>query len=200
MNVDELENLYLEGKIKEPYSMRPLDQDLDIIIHALDGLESFTLTLRELGEKIELLDDFDDLYLWNQDAHRLAILASYYPFLVDKDALVAREDNLLKTPNGDDWKSGYKHALAQYLVKHGDLVLINASPYGWKDWDGKDEKIVGVYNLKEDYWDEFAGTDCTSESYSGYVAEVLYETGECRTLRVEADSGTILREIDPSGK
>jgi hypothetical protein len=157
--------------------------------------------LKTLSEITEA-ESIDPTRTNGYNANLVATMSELHALWIDTAYFVERSDNLLnvagrsdeKTPAGREDR--YHRAVAEIVVANGRLMRVDESYYGWTDWDGKKEKIIAAFDLKEDYWEEFNGTFASEiDSRSGFTLDVLYEDGIFRKLRYEAEIGEIMREL-----
>jgi hypothetical protein len=197
-NVAVLEDLFLNCKLDfswldSSYSARDA-QIVDIAI----------ATLAQYGNNVILADVFKDEELdhgCNYDSMTIKALTDIYSLWVDKKAIIAREDNLLNSPDmtNPHWKKMFDHELAKLMTSKGKLMAHYRSVYGWEDYirgENKLPEIVAVFNVKSDYWGEFSGTFVTEDdSKSGFTAHVMFKDGMFRDLRYEAGISEIMNEL-----
>lgn len=201
-NIETLTDLYLKAELDLPW----LDdrwfnsggtQMLDTAIAILAKYGKFK-TLSEIAEA----ESIDPTRTSRYNANLIGTMAAVHALWIDTAYFIACPDNLLNPAgrseklNAEGREDRYHRAVAEIVVANGRLMRIDESYYGWADWDGKKEKIVAAFDLKEDYWEEFVGTFATEEdSRSGFTLNVLYEDGIFRKLRYEAEIGEIMREL-----
>lgn len=143
----------------------------------------------------------DEVLKNNEDEVDHEYLDLVYPAWVDLDAVKARKDNILnkKIEDGNtDWRVGYEIDLANFIIKNGIPVSLNASYYGWGDYRNEklDVPIVAAFNIKEENWHEFNGTFNTEDdSTTGLSIDVVYENGASRILRYTGTLGSIMRKL-----
>lgn len=203
----ELEDAYLESKVNTSnYDIASYRHqgEIDTVINRLSELDPVDkpMTFRELAEYLDEMDNTENRtsFLFDSECDLdLMVLDAFYPHWVDVDAVRERSDNILSPDYhlGEEWKTHFSVACAQYLVEKGKLVSHNDSNFGWVDhylvFNGQD--IIGVYNIKMDFWNEFEHTFTDDSSHSGYKADVLLSTGHSRVMRVEAEMGEIVRGL-----
>lgn len=195
--VEELENAWLNNEVSLPQGMpttTEYDLPVEVFTHAFAQLKRRDMTLAEVLDT----KTFEDFNL--QNLHTRAHIEGFYMIWSDLEALVAREDNVLNIDTSSGWEAGYKLALAEYVVKNGKIMLLNPDHFMWDDYfithDERNlfETPVGVYNVMEDAWEEFAGTG-HSDFFQGLTADVLYSSGVSRKVRAVGELGEIIREI-----
>lgn len=197
-NIVVLEDLFLNTKLDfswldSSYSARDA-QIVDIAI----------ATLAQYGNTVILADVFHDEELdheSNYDSMTIKAITDIYSMWVDKKAIIAREDNLLNSPDmtNPHWKAMFRHELAKLMATKGKLMAHYRSVYGWEDYirgDGKLPEVVAVFNVKEDYWGEFQGTFVTeNDEKTGFTAHVMFKDGTFRDLRHEAGISQLMNEL-----
>lgn len=193
--IEELENAWLSGEL----DIDPADLDdrdfcalpVEVIIYAFAQLKSRAMTLPEVLAS----DSFKDISM--RSSNNKKHTEAFYRIWVDKEALIAREDNILVLNETKDWKTGYNRALADYVLAHGTPMNLNADHFSWEDYFLEKSLLSNpqaIFGIQEDYWDEFMGTG-HSEFCHGMSADVFYESGISRRVRVVAELGEIVREI-----
>lgn len=130
----------------------------------------------------------------------VTMLGEFYSLHVDLEAIKARSDNLLTSvPTDDGWRSRFDRALAQLLAQEGKPVSLDSSFYGWEDHSKNPHEwghMVGVFDIQEDSWAEFAGTFAsTHDHFTGITADVVYSSGYSRKARMEGTLGEIMRRL-----
>lgn len=200
-NTAALEDLFLNANLKmdwidSSYSARE-DQMVDVAIAILAQYGN-TVLLADMFEAEEM-DHGND---W--DARQMRAMTEIYALWVDKEAIIAREDNQLTAPDltSPNWKAMFNYEFAKLIATKGRLMGFHRSIYGWEDWnqryaEGEElSNVVAVFNLKEDHWDEFDGTFATEdETHTGFTAHVMYADGTFRDLRYEGSLGDIMKEL-----
>lgn len=150
----------------------------------------------------EILNPKEDQYFANQFNYRENIpTAALYEKIVDVSAITQRADNLLNAPTGTTWEAGYRNALARFMKDNAEIVSLTADIYSWNDFamsrkkaDGETE-IVALFNIREDEWSEFAGSDNYSDRIQGVQAEAVFSTGESRHIRWEGKFEDIIKKL-----
>ena len=197
-NVAELEDLFLNADLDtswldDYYGKR--SQVVDVAVATLAQYGNTSL-LNDIFEAEEL--DYNH----NSDRWLIRALTEIYALWVDKDAIIAREDNMLHEPDKSNphWKTLFNYELAKLLVAKGKRMSFDRSIYGWEDYSFGTPKelppIVALFNIKEDYWADLAGSFATEHDLrTGFTAHVMYSDGTFRDVRYEADLGSIMREL-----
>lgn len=110
----------------------------------------------------------------------------------------------------DRVKEEYEKILTRSIIKHGSLVRVDASTFGWMDQDGQGYdfrkprhsswcEIVKTGQVEEDAtWYEFAGT--FADSHYKHGMEVHGVTCDCgqikdRTFRWDAPVGEAIKVV-----
>lgn len=193
--VAELENAWLKGEL----DIDPADLDdrdfyalpVEVFIHAFAQLKNRSMTLQEVLAS----DSFKDISM--RSSNNKKHTEAFYRVWVDKESLISREDNILALKETGNWENGYKRALSNYILSHGAPMVLDVDHFVWEDYL-LDKSLLSnpqaVFDIQEDYWDEFIGTEC-SEFRHGMSIDVFYESGISRRVRVVAELGEILREI-----
>lgn len=193
-NIETLENLFLSQKVDDNWLndyRENSGQTVDVAIATLSQYNN-KLTIKEICNNEELDNES------NYDAALIRIMTAVHSLWVDKKAIIERTDNMIDAPTEINWKTLFNHAVVKLVLAEGRLMSFNASYYGWGDYNSKlkNEDIVAVFNLQEDYWDEFEGTFVTSQdSHTGFKCEVMFNDGTFRELRFEGDMAEIIRKI-----
>lgn len=195
--VAELEQAYLEGRIDlsdfDEFERSGYSLTIDVFIYAFAQLKRRDMTLHEV------ITSFQDIPM-NSHNNRVYVEAIYRVW-VDFDALVNREDNLLVNPphNSSDWRIGFKKALIDFVISKGSPVILDADTFQWEDFlvdKSSIGKPVAVFNLIEnDSWTEFVDTLTGTETSYGITADVLFDSGYSRRIRVTGELGEIVRNI-----
>lgn len=193
-NVAELEAIALQLDVavpgKDAYSLNEA-QMLDVAI----------ATLAQYGPYAVLQDiiDGEELDSSYSDRWTIRFLEQLHTSWFQSAELIAGAANMLNTPaSGSVWQLHYKHALAHAVVQHGSFMSMNASYYGWQDYELNVEKpkVLAVLNVQEDQWGEFEGTFVTSEDeHTGFTAVVILEGNRCRKMRWETNISEAVREL-----
>lgn len=188
-NTETLEDLYLSADIQTlPVNWFEMTEDVAIFTLARYGNRALLADIVETAE-LDPTGEYDSMLI--------SVMAEIYALWVDKDALVARADNQLAEPATDNWQDTLNHRLAKLLIKKGSLMGFRRSIYGWHDVYGQElPEIVGVFNVREDRWEEFTGTFATdNDSRTGITGHVLYANGLMRDFRYEGNLSDIMQEI-----
>lgn len=167
------------------------------VITKLDGVDRATTLLEMIIQITEhspeaILtgeEDYSPLRFSRDELEALHIL---YKEWVDVDALSNRAGNKLNDVSSNIWEKEYNADMITLLVKSGGVIAAIPSYYGWQDFEKtKDlrsrnrEDIAGIFNMKEDSWDEFIDSFADDSTRHGIFAEVLYKTGESYFVRYE---------------
>lgn len=196
-NTETLENLFLNCKLDFSWLDSSYSRDGQIVDIAI-------ATLAKYGNKVLLADVFKEEELEhesNYDAMIIKAITDIYSLWVDKKAIIAREDNLLNTPDmtNPHWKAMFLHEVSKLMTSKGKLMAHYRSSYGWEDYmRGADKlpEVVAVFNVKEDYWGEFQGTFATDDDEkTGFTAHVMFKDGSFRDLRHEAGISQLMNEL-----
>lgn len=118
---------------------------------------------------------------------RMCMLDVWKHFM-DRDAVVTREDNVLNA-------EGVKRVLAQMLIDNGLPRSLTPSYYGWRDFDFAEEphgEVIAAFDVKEDYWEEFGGTDCDGTHHHGLIGILVFSDGSARSHRMEMEVGKMI--------
>lgn len=195
----ELDNLYLHGaldldleRLDEEFSSFP-SSPVEVFISAFAKLENRAMTLTEV------MDALSDIPMNSHNNH--IYLEAFYKVWADFDAITARKDNLLNDLEKDcsDWKVGFNKALIEFLLTNGTAVVLSPDNFTWEDFfidKSLMETPVAVFDLVEsDDWVEFDDTISGTNTHYGITADVLYQSGLSRRVRVECDFGEIVRNI-----
>lgn len=189
-NVIELENIVLENDLQFP----ELDQ---FFLYVLDASIS---EMAQAGKNATLFEVFEsaevDLFRYASTSDKLAaqVMSVIHPYWYEMDERVPA--NNLMNPNVDilhDWRDGYNHALADFLVANGSVMQLDDGYYGWYDHDFMRDtypklEIIAVLNVKEDYWDEFDHTFADDSLHKhGIRGQVFFSNGMQRYMRWEGD-------------
>lgn len=188
-NVTLLENIILENDLQfnlPQYFNQEVDDQIAV--------------LAKHGRDATLFDIVKAEKYWGYaDAMSLKVLAQIHQYWFNPGNVINSERNLLAEPQSSDWKSGFKNALAKYLIQNGTVVSFPESTYGWEDYDIKtnDEKnpIVAVLSAQEDSWSNFVDTYTGNEDKVGISGEVVFKNGLNRLVRYEAEFTDILKGI-----
>lgn len=207
MTKQELEELYLNDKIDlsflDAYPAYMGYVNVDEVIEIFSQLENRGMTLPEVYKEFDKADVFDYEPGYNSDSDRplMFTIEKFYQAWVDIDAVRNRSDNVLNADaSSNDWKVGFHKAVAEMLVKKGQIARLVPSYYGWADYDlilGKSAgKPIAVFNVKEDYWHEFNGTFNTDDdSVTGLTAHVVFDSGYSRDIRAEKTLSEFMKEL-----
>lgn len=195
--VAELEQAYLEGRIDlsefDKFERSGYSLTVDVFIYAFAQLKRRDMTLHEV------INAFKDIPM-NSHNNRVYVEAIYRVW-ADFESLVNREDNLLVHPphSDSDWRTEFKKALIGFVVSKGSPVMLDADTFQWEDFFVDKSSIgkpVAVFNLIEnDSWVEFVDTLTGTETSYGITADVLFDSGYSRLMRVTGELGEIVRQI-----
>lgn len=198
-NTAVLEELFLNANIDTSYlDDSPSTEDKQIIDVAIATLAQYgnTVTIAEILATEEIT------HTYNYESYLIQALTDIYALWVDKEAIIARDDNVLRKPgdnNAADWKARFNYELAKLVAAKGKLMAYYRTGYGWEDYETNRAtlpKVVAAFNVKEDYWDEFAGTFATEDdTRTGFTAHVMYSDGTFRDLRYEGNLAQVMKEI-----
>ena len=189
-NVAEIENLVLEQDMKFDLETRT-NYQVDIAVATL-ATHGRLVSLFDIMA-VEELDAYSDI-------DQIRVLSKIHTSWWDSATVAASDRNLLAEPASDSgWQGRYKHAMALLLIEQGVGVALNESYYGWQDYGIKTSDagnpIIAVLAVREESWDEFAGTFVDADSKTGITGEVVFKNGENRKLRVEGSFSEIVREL-----
>lgn len=197
--VAELEKAYLEGRIDlsdfDEHERSGYSITVEVFIYAFAQLPRRDMTLHEVLTSTP----FKDIPM-NSHNNRVYV-EGIYKVWVDTDTLVSREDNILSnvsTDGSSNWKVGYTKALVNYVLTKGMVVALEADTFTWGDFFVDKSAMgtpVAVFNMIEDDWIEFVDTLSGTETFYGITADVLFDSGYSRQLRVSGDFGEIVRSI-----
>lgn len=167
------------------------------VITKLDGVDRATTLLEMLVQITEhspeaILIGEENYFPLRFSQNELESLHKLYKEWVDVDALTDRAGNKLNEVSSNIWEKEYNADMIQLLVKRGGVIATIPSYYGWQDFDKtKDLRnrdtsdIAGIFNMKEDSWDEFIDSFADDSTCHGIFAEVFYKTGESFLVRYE---------------
>jgi hypothetical protein len=192
-NVETLEAIYIMSDTPNLYPFEAYIVDTVIAALAKAGPEA---TLYEVAEQ----NDVEFSYLTSSDSVFLRILAKLHFLWFKPNNIINSSRNYLNIPESNDWKDGYNHELAKFIVSHSKPVVLNESTYGWIDYEFTQEQkmsnpIVAVVKIYEDQWAEFVHTFTGHDLKVGMTAEVIYQNGLNRRIRYEGEIGEIIRSI-----
>lgn len=182
----------LSDKIRVSYS----EHDFDIAVKALYPLLGCAKTTSEIFN--ELLDGIFDGRIDDAEARAVSAII---PYVVDKEKLLNREDNVMNAGDSSDWRNGMNLALGRYIAEKGHPADFSDSPYGdgvIYDFDENPRPhgdIVGIFNVKEDSWKIFEGTFAGVSDTIGLKADFVYEDGHMTTKRLDKSFSEVLRKI-----
>lgn len=199
--VAELEKAYLDELIDlsklDAHERSGYSLTMEVFIYAFAQLPRRDMTLHEVLTSTP----FEDIPM--ESHNNRVYVEAIYKVWVDFDSLVVnREDNILD-PLGEDanpsWKVGYTKALVNYVLTQGHIVALNADTFMWEDFLFDKSTLgtpVAVFNMVEDDdWIEFVDTMSGNETFYGITADVMFDSGISRRLRVRGDFGEIVRSI-----
>lgn len=195
-NVNELEELFLASDI----DIRSLVSDwqphtamaVEVTAIAALGKHNKTDLLSDIFESEEIKNDNSSGF----DTLTVKVMTDLYALWANKEALVAREDNLLNKPEGS-----FEYRMGKLIADKGTLVSHGASYYGWKDYESyphystERPEALAVFNLKPEMWSEFEDTEATDTTTSGMTCYVFYADGQFRKMRYEATLGGFMEEL-----
>lgn len=173
------------------------ERDFDTAIKALYPLLGCEKTTSEIFNELSS----DDMFAGYMDAAEARAVSAIIPYVVDKEKLLNREDNIMITRDSTDWRNGMNLALARYIDEKGNPTDFSDSPYGdgvIYDFDENPRPhgdIVGIFNVKEDSWGIFEGTFAGVSDMIGMKADFVYEDGYMATKRLDKGFSEVLRKI-----
>lgn len=124
-------------------------------------------------------------------------LSALYPYYVNMEALINRKDNLLTMTETKNWVQRFHSAVAKMVLVHGTPISLQESPYKWEDNTTLPDPslAVAVFNVKEDEWGVFGGTNYGFDKIHGMSADVVYSNGYSRRVRVEGTLMEIMHKL-----
>ncbi len=191
-NVAALETLILEQDVKfeelDPYFLNLVDEAVQILAHV--GAEATLFEAFKAGE-------VDLRYSSTHVALLAATLAKVHQFWYNADAARIDEANLLNGPTiHGDWRDGFHHAMAVFLAENGSVMRWSDGYYGWQEYDYPKKSVRAVFNVKEDFWEEFDHTFADESLHRhGVTGEVLFEDGTQRYMRWEGDIREVMSNV-----
>jgi hypothetical protein len=198
-NTAVLEDLFLNANLDTSYLDDSFStRDKQIIDVAIATLAQYgnTVTIKEILDAEEITHDY------NYDSYLIQALTDIYALWVDKEAIINRQDNVLRKPDRSTahWKELFNYELSKLIVKKGTLMAHYRTAYGWQDYQSGKTKFpeaVAAFSVKEDYWDEFAGTFVTEDdSRTGFTCHVMFSNGIFRDFRYEGSLAQVMKELD----
>lgn len=147
----------------------------DVIFSAMEGMEPHMIP-------------FESPSYTHLNSIARECLSEVWKHFMDRNAVAAREDNALNT-------EGVKRVLAQMLIDNGLPEELTPSYYGWRDYEFAGEThgdVIAVLDVKEDYWEEFGGTDCDGTHHHGLIGVLVFSDGSVRTHRMEMEVGEMI--------
>lgn len=193
--VQELENKYLNNELDiTEFPLSPYDTSIEQVIYAFATLRDRTLTLSEVFDK------FDELDADYTGFSGLRYTRAIYKVWVDLEGVKNREDNILtkERSNPADWQVDYNKSLSKFVFEEGYPVPFLEDNFSRHDYDFNKSLLkdpIGFFNIKEEYWSEFAGTFVDNENFVGVTVDVVSSTGVSQKIRVNKSLSEIIREI-----
>lgn len=163
----------------------------------LKSLKTAAGILARYGNKVTLAEivvsETSDLRYRSEWSPVEKIMSELYPVWVDKDAIVAREDNLLTSPEVRiGWEDEFARGAARTICDSGTIVGSDGKPFGFGYT--ADRKIVAAFEVTEDTWyDEGFGEEDTE--YKGFATEVMLDDGTFGIARFEGSISELMMAI-----
>jgi len=135
------------------------------------------------------------------DATLISTISTIHKHWFDVDAVVDSPRNILRNPPkaDDNWKDRYRYDAAKSLIKHGTVMQLQETTFGWQEYlwaeENKDNPVVAVVDVFEDHWSEFTQTDMDPMYKTGITAEVLFKDGQNRRIRKEGTFEEVMRAV-----
>ena len=146
----------------------------------------------------ELFNSIEDFYWTNGEA---VALKKMYPHVIDVDKVINREDNLLNVKPDIDihWSDSMEADIGKRIAEKKQYITLGSnSYYGLSSWEPDEYhgELVGIFNVKENSWEEFQGTFYEGdETKVGFEAELVYEDGYSVIGRMETGFGDMINSI-----
>lgn len=194
LTLEQLENKYLNSKVSlywlDRFSPKSCDEHLNEIMSLIVS-NSSNSTLSELAT---VSYEEEGMYLNREERMTLRAL---YSLAVDKDAVIARPDNLLTEPDiTAGWRPKFEHEAAKYIIKTGVPINDKTSLYNWTGSFPDGTTVLAAFNLHEDEWAEFGGTfGGDNSTHFGFSVEVLLSDGQFMEVRKETSISEFMREL-----
>lgn len=132
-----------------------------------------------------------------REIETLALVLKKYQNVAEK---VSRQDNWLnpdsKVDDSRDWQSGYRNAVAEFLINNGVEANKSLNFYGWRSYEDKRTAVpVAVFHVLEHYVSEFTDTFNDPDEEAGITGEVLLSDGTTIYMRWEGTMTEVIRNI-----
>lgn len=217
MNIMEKMNVKREDKdilmvsimesFEKDYSHFFADKDISVfnrrilneLVEDIATLAGSQLSYSELVEELEAMEHY------SFRAIEVEFIHFAYPYIVDMEKVVAREDNVCNVKDNDSWKNHMNKALAQEIAKRQTYTMLgrvnNFAPvlhgffYGQEIKKGSIPELIAAFNIKEDSWTEFQGTACYDDNKVGVSADLIFDNGMHYHGRIEESFGQLLINI-----
>lgn len=174
-----------------------------ILYSLIEDMTDFVGSNLTMPEIVELLKEKGHIYLEKTEAY---FIYFSYLHIVDVEKVVNREDNVCNLQDNASWKDHMNKALAEEIAKKQTYTALGVedyySPVNYEFFKsrgiyGEDTpKLIAAFNIKEDSWREFQGTDCfENDEEIGVSADLIFDNNTHYHARVEESFAALINKI-----
>lgn len=129
-----------------------------------------------------------------------------YLHIVDVEKVINRDDNVCIVKDNASWKDHMNRALAEEIAKKQTYTTLGSenyySPIHYGFFEGKAiygkniPTLIAAFNIKEDSWREFQGTDYYGDDEKiGVSADLIFDNNTHYHARVEYSFAELINKI-----
>ena len=174
-----------------------------ILYSLIEDMTDFVGSNLTMPEIVEHLKEKGHIYLEKTEAY---FIYFSYLHIVDVEKVVNREDNVCNLQDNASWKDHMNKALAEEIAKKQTYTALGVesyySPVNYEFFKsrgiyGEDTlKLIAAFNIKEDSWREFQGTDYYGDDEEiGVSADLIFDNNTHYHARVEESFAALINKI-----